>query len=87
MFQDGSRKVDLLKIYGKIGENVTNAIGSGFEVTDDGYLFLGCSDPQDGGEQQPWNVFLAYVGKSGGQVELKWLTDRESSIKCARLKV
>lgn len=87
VFQDGSRKVDLLKIYGKIGENVTNAIGSGFEVTDDRYLFLGCSDPQDGGEQQPWNVFLAYVGKSGGQVELKWLTDRESSINCARLKV
>lgn len=56
-------KMDLLEIYGKTGDNVTNAIGSGFEVSEDGYLFLGCSAPQtaSGGT---WNVFLSYMGKA-----------------------
>lgn len=85
VFQDGSREVDLLKIYGKTGENVTNAIGSGFEVSDDGYLFLGCSDPQDGSKDRPWNVFLTYLGKSGKDVEFTWLTQSETAITCARL--
>lgn len=85
VFQDGSREIDLLKIYGDIGENVTNAIGSGFEVSEDGYLFLGCSDPQDGSDGKPWNVFLSYIGRSGNQASLSWLTHSGSTINCARL--
>lgn len=84
VLQDGSRKLDLLKITGSIGDNVTNAIGSGFEVSDSGYLFLGCSDPQDGRQGQPWNVFLAYTGKSG-RASLTWLTHSTETIDCARL--
>lgn len=78
-------KTDLLPIYGPTGENVTNAIGSGFEVSDDAYLFLGCSDPQDGGEGRPWNVFLTVTRKDGLSTELTWLTHSEESIDCARL--
>lgn len=85
VFQDDKREVDLLKIAGNTGENVTNAIGSGFEVSKDGYLFLGCSDPQQGNEGEAWNLFLAYLGKTGDKVELRWLTDSEETINCARL--
>ncbi|MBQ4047066.1 MAG: hypothetical protein IJC93_01695 [Clostridia bacterium] len=54
--------IDLFDIYGAVGENVTNAIGSGLEVSASGYLFLGCSDAQNG-SKTPWNVFLTYVSK------------------------
>ena len=64
VLQAGGKAIDLLKIYGPTGENETNAIGSGLEVSDSGYLFLGCSDPQDG-SGAPWNLFLAYVDKAG----------------------
>ncbi len=85
VLQDGSREIDLLKIAGDVGDNVTHAIGSGFAVSEDGYLFLGCSDPQQGNEGDPWNLFLAYVGKRGNKAELRWLTDRETTIDRARL--
>lgn len=78
-------EVNLLNIAGETKDNVTNAIGSGFEVSGSGYLFLGCSDPQQGGTSQPWNVFLAYVGKDMKQVKLTWLTGGSESITCARL--
>lgn len=52
--------IDLFEIYGETGENVTNAIGSGFEVSSEGYLFLLCSDTQQGLDE-PWNVYLVYT--------------------------
>lgn len=88
VFQDGTREIDLLEISGETGENVTHAIGSGFEVTQDGYLFLGCSTPQrdyDAEQSAPWNVFLTCLGKSGKNVELTWLTHSETTINRARL--
>ena len=85
VLQVGGKELDLLKIYGATGDNVTNAIGSGFEVSDSGYLFLGCSDPQDGVQGQPWNVFLAYTDKTADSVSLTWLTDSSQTINCARL--
>lgn len=62
VLQKSSQAVTLLQIYGETGNNVTNAIGSGLEVSDSGYLFLGCSNAQDG-SSGPWNLFLTYVGK------------------------
>lgn len=88
VFQDGTREIDLLKIAGSTGQNVTHAIGSGFEVTQDGYLFLGCSTPQqdyDAEQSAPRNVFLAYTGTSGSNVELTWLTHSDTTINTARL--
>lgn len=85
VLQAGGRELDLLEIYGATGENVTNAIGSGFEVSDSSYLFLGCSAPQDGSSGQPWNVFLARTDKNLNGVELTWLTHSGETINCARL--
>lgn len=85
VLQAGSRELDLLKIHGKIGDNVTHAIGSGLEVSDEGYLFLGCSGPQDGTDGAPLNVFLAYTGKDARHSELTWLTQSETDIDRARL--
>lgn len=85
VFQKGSRETDLLKLSGSVGDNVTGAIGSGFEVSDEGYLFLGCSDPQEGDRKRPWNLFLAYVDQNGRGLEFTWLTDSQESINCARL--
>lgn len=93
VFQDGERKVDLFKIAGKGGENTTHAIGSGFEVTQDGYLFLGCSAPQedfDAEKSAPWNVLLIYLNRSDQEVNITrlhytWLTDSETTINTARL--
>ena len=85
VLQEGSRKVDLLKIAGATGENVTHAIGSGFELSGTHALFLGCSDPQQGGQNQPWNVFLAAVKLGSSKVELTWLTHSDETIDCARL--
>lgn len=82
------QKAELLKIAGPGGEAETHAIGSGLDISKDGYLFLGCSAPQkdfSAEENAPWNVFLAYVGKTGKDVELTWLTHSETSITCARL--
>lgn len=80
-----TEEIDLMSIYGNIGDNRTNAIGSGFEVSDSGYLFLGCSDPQTGESDQPWNVFLTYKPKDSMDVKLTWLTDETKSVNCARL--
>lgn len=77
--------VHLLTIAGEDGDNVTNAIGSGFEVSGQGYLFLGCSDSQTGKANEPWNVFLTYVNKSMGPAKLTWLTSGSENINCARL--
>ena len=85
VLQAGGSSIDLLDIYGETGDNVTNAIGSGFEVSDSGYLFLGCSDPQQGGGTEPWNVFLAYTGRDSRSPQLTWLTDSSATINCARL--
>lgn len=82
---NGSKQLDLLKIHGSIGDNVTNAIGSGFEVSGDGYLFLGCSDPQQGGGKQPRNVFLAYADKGMSRARLTWLTEYPLNVDTARL--
>ena len=84
----GNQKVDLLTIAGNTGENVTHAIGSGFEISDSGYLFLGCSTPQKdfGAENNtPWNLFLTYTDKNLNNTTLTWLTDSEVTINTARL--
>lgn len=85
VLQADGREETLLEIYGSIGDNVTHAIGSGFELSDSGYLFLGCSDPQSGGEDAPWNVFLTYTDKNLGSTRLTWLTHSGTTIDCARL--
>lgn len=59
-------EIDLLELYGTTGDNVTNAIGSGFEVSESGYLFLGCSDPQTG-NGGTWNLFLSFLPKATGE--------------------
>ena len=75
----------LLNIYGETGDNTTNAIGSGFEVSSTGYLFLGCSNPQDGTSDAPWNVFLTFTDKNTNKTTLTWITSGTETIKCARL--
>lgn len=75
----------LLSIYGNTGDNATNAIGSGLEVSADGYLFLGCSNPQNGTADAPWNVFLTFTDKATNSTELTWITSGTETIKCARL--
>lgn len=85
VLQADGREETLLEIYGDIGDNVTHAIGSGFELSDSGFLFLGCSDPQSGGEDEPWNVFLTYTDKDVGSTRLTWLTHSGTTIDCARL--
>ena len=85
VLQADGREETLLEIYGDIGDNVTHAIGSGFELSDSGFLFLGCSDPQSGGEDEPWNVFLTYTDKDLGSTRLTWLTHSGTTIDCARL--
>lgn len=86
--QKGGQHAYLLLIAGEIGENVTHAIGSGFEVSGDGYLFLGCSTPQkDFGMETntPWNVFLTYTDKNLNKTTLTWLTQSNTTINRARL--
>ncbi len=73
VLQAGGLTIDLWNIYGEIGANVTNAIGSGFEVSGSGYLFLGCSDAQTG-VKTPWNVFLTYVSKDSVTTRPKSMT-------------
>jgi len=88
VLQKGGKKLDLLKIAGSTGQNVTHAIGSGFEVSGDGYLFLGCSAPQKdfaAEDKAPWQVFLACSGKDLGSAKLTWLTSGSESIDTARL--
>ena len=84
VLHDGKKEAELLKIAGAIGENVTNAIGSGLEIAKDGYLFLGCSAPQDGTEG-PWNLFLTYTSKTDKETTFTWLTHSDTDINCARL--
>ncbi len=71
VLHDDAQKAELLKIAGNVGDNVTNAIGSGFEISRDGYLFLGCSGPQDG-TQGPWNLFLTYTTKEPKEPTPPW---------------
>ena len=88
VLQKGSQKVNLLNIAGETGGNVTHAIGSGFEVSNSGYLFLGCSAPQKdfvAEANTPWNVFLTYTDKALNKTTLTWLTGSEETINTARL--
>jgi len=88
VLQKNGRSLDLLKIAGKIGQNVTHAIGSGFEVSEDGYLFLGCSTAQkdfDAEDTAPRQVFLACADKDLRKADLRWLTAGTQSIDTARL--
>lgn len=84
VLQADGKELELFKFAGNIGENVTNAIGSGFECSKDGYLFLGCSTAQTDSAQN-WKVALFYTDKNLGPVKLNWLTDGSTSVKCARL--
>lgn len=88
LLQSGSEKQTLLSLYGPTGENRTHAIGSGLEVSADGYLFLGCSARQSQytDDSTPWNVFLTYTGRNGSSNDsFTWLTQGETDIRCARL--
>jgi len=88
VLQKGGKSLDLLKIAGNTGDNVTHAIGSGFEVSGDGFLFLGCSTPQKdfaAEDLAPKQVFLAYADKGLKKAELTWLTSGETGIDTARL--
>lgn len=71
VLHDNAQAAELLKIHGNVGDNVTQAIGSGLAVSEDGYLFLGCSDPQDG-TGGPWNVFLTYTTKEPKEPTPPW---------------
>ncbi|MEL4859724.1 S-layer homology domain-containing protein [Pseudoflavonifractor phocaeensis] len=86
--QKDGQGATLLALAGTTGENVTHAIGSGFEVSDRGYLFLGCSAPQKDFAAEgkaPWNVFLSYADKDLSSATLTWLTQSENTIDTARL--
>lgn len=89
VLQTGDRQTDLLKLAGKEGQNVTNAIGSGFEVTKDGYLFLGCSAPQENFDKElesAWNVFCTYTDSKLNKTTFTWLTTGNAqSVDTARL--
>ncbi len=89
VLSSGKRQVELFKLAGEPGQNVTHAIGSGFEVSGDGFLFLGCSAPQkvfDDDGWTPWNVFLTYTDSSLNKTTLTWLTTgAKESITAARL--
>ena len=84
VLQTGGKTLELFQFAGAIGDNVTNAIGSGFACSDSGYLFLACSARQDGSGQN-WQVVLLYTDKNGRKVEETWLTDGSAHIDCARL--
>lgn len=87
LYKDGLGLM-LLPLTGPIGQNVTHAIGSGFEVSGSGYLFLGCSAPQKdfaGEENAPWNLFLCYGDKDLSASKFTWLTHSKESIDTARL--
>lgn len=71
VLHDDAQKAELFKIAGNIGDNVTNAIGSGLAISEEGYLFLGCSDPQDGAGGA-WNVFLTYTSKEPKEPTPPW---------------
>ena len=75
ILQSDSQAAELLPIAGGIGENVTNAIGSGLELSGDGYLFLGCSTPQvdlNAEADTPWSLFLTYTSKEAGKPTPPW---------------
>ena len=89
LLQTDGKKADLLKLAGVAGQNVTNAIGSGFEVTGDGYLFLGCSAPQKDFDKEldaAWNVFYTYTDRKLDKTTLTWLTTgTQTTMTTARL--
>jgi hypothetical protein len=82
-------KCTLLDIAGIDGDNNTNAISSGFEISDRNYIYLGCSAPQtgEGQEAYPLNVFVSVAARQDlpGRATLAWLTDYSEDITAARL--
>jgi hypothetical protein len=82
-------KCTLLDIAGVDGDNNTNAISSGFEISDRNYMYLGCSAPQtgEGQEAYPLNVFVSVASRQElpGRATLAWLTDYSEDITAARL--
>lgn len=89
LLQSGDRDVTLLELAGPAGQNVTHAVGSGFELSDDGCLFLGCSAPQKDFDREmdaAWNVFLTYTDNTLNKTTLTWLTAGDGqSVTAARL--
>lgn len=84
VLQKGTQEEELFPFTGAIGENVTNAIGSGFELSGSGALFLACSAPQDNPGQN-WRVLLLTADKNGSKTGQTWLTDGSANVDCARL--
>lgn len=87
LLQADREEVTLMKFAQRPSQTyqITNSIGGGLEVSDSGYLFLGCSDPQEESEGQPWNVFLAYTPKGSKTPTLTWLTSETQSIQRSKL--
>ena len=89
LLRSDSRDVTLLELAGPAGQNVTHAVGSGFEVSQDGFLFLGCSAPQKDFDREmgaAWNVFLTYTDSALNKTTLTWLTAVDGqSVTHARL--
>ena len=77
--EDAIEEVEVLKIYGEIGDNTTKLSLGGFEVSDSHYLIAGYSVVQDeaGWADGTRNVFVASVSKkdfSENGVTINWLT-------------
>lgn len=89
LLQSGGQDITLMEFTFRDDEiyQRTNSCGGGLEVSKDGYLFLGCSDPQGAEPGQPWNVFLSYTPRAGsqGQSSLTWLTQGDHFIYFSQL--
>lgn len=87
LLQTQGREITLMDFARRNGEiyQLTNTTGGGLEVSDSGFLFLGCSDPQEEAAGQPWNVFLTYTPKGSSSSTLTWITDGTESILRSKL--
>jgi len=74
---NGCEAIDVLDIYGNIGENYTGVCVGGFEVSPSSYLIAGTSVIQDENYyyRETSNVFLGAVDKGTNAVKLNWITD------------
>ena len=69
----------LFELYGKFGENNTNASVGGFEISDSSYLVVGNSTYQTDFEKKTRNLLLSVTDKSTKTPRTIWLTDYKES--------
>lgn len=74
---DECRRIDMLTIPGRVGENNTGASLGGMELSDTSYLLAGNSVVQDENNlsRNTRNVFVAAYSKADGQVFVNWITN------------